>query len=101
MAIHNKEEASPNLNEKIFGTSFLPHPLHKYQFPKEETAPAAAYQFVHDELLLDGNANPMDDCELVQFVKDNDIDFSGRVGPIEFEQSFSIGDMLFAGKLEL
>ena len=56
MAIHNKEEASPNLNEKIFGTSFLPHPLHKYQFPKEETAPAAAYQFVHDELLLDGNA---------------------------------------------
>jgi len=56
VAIHNKEEASPNLNEKIFGTSFLPHPLHKYQFPKEETAPAAAYQFVHDELLLDGNA---------------------------------------------
>jgi hypothetical protein len=34
-------------------------------------------------------------------LKDNDIDFSGRVGPIEFEQSFSIGDMVFAGKLEL
>jgi hypothetical protein len=34
-------------------------------------------------------------------LKDNEIDFSGRVGPIEFEQSFSIGDMVFAGKLEL
>jgi hypothetical protein len=34
-------------------------------------------------------------------LKDNEIDFSGSVGPIEFEQSFSIGDMTFAGKLEL
>jgi hypothetical protein len=34
-------------------------------------------------------------------LKDKDIDFSGRVGPIEFEQSFPIADMVFAGKLEL
>jgi glutamate decarboxylase len=56
MAIHSKEEILPNLKAKVFGTSFLPHPLPKYQFPKPETTAAAAYQFVHDELLLDGNA---------------------------------------------
>ena len=55
MAIHSKEEV-PNLKEQVFGTSFLPHPLPKYKFPQRETAPNAAYQLVHDELLLDGNS---------------------------------------------
>ena len=55
MAIHSKEEI-PNLDEQVFGTSFLPHPLPKYKFPKQETDPSAAYQLVHDELLLDGNS---------------------------------------------
>lgn len=31
----------------------------------------------HEVLLLDGNAKPMDDCELVQFVKRNAIDLVG------------------------
>jgi len=56
MAIYSKEEILPNLKAQVFGTSFLPHPMPKYKFPKQETTPAAAYQFVHDELLLDGNA---------------------------------------------
>jgi glutamate decarboxylase len=56
MAIHSKEEILPHLKAQVFGTSFLPHPLPKYKFPRQETTPAAAYQFVHDELLLDGNA---------------------------------------------
>jgi len=56
MAIHSKEEIFPDLDDQIFGTSFLPHPLPKYRFPKEETDPSAAYQLVHDELLLDGNS---------------------------------------------
>jgi len=55
MAIYSKEEV-PNLDEQVFGTSFLPHPLPKYQFPEQETPPNAAYQLVHDELLLDGNS---------------------------------------------
>src|ERR1700723_3143013 len=56
MAIHSKQEIFPNLDDRIFGTSFLPHPLPKYKFPKQETEPNAAYQLVHDELLLDGNS---------------------------------------------
>ena len=55
MAIHSKEEI-PDLDDQVFGTSFLPHPLPKYKFPKQETDPSAAYQLVHDELLLDGNS---------------------------------------------
>ncbi len=56
MAIHSKEEVFPNLDEQIFGSSFLPHPLPKYKFPQQETEPTAAYQLIHDELLLDGNS---------------------------------------------
>src|ERR1700761_6781820 len=56
MAIHSKEEIFSNLDDQVYGTSFLPHPLPKYRFPNEETAPSAAYQLVHDELLLDGNS---------------------------------------------
>ena len=56
MAVHSKEEILPNLDDQVFGNSFLPHPLPKYKFPVRETDPAAAYQLVHDELLLDGNS---------------------------------------------
>jgi len=55
MAIYSKEEVS-DLDDQVFGTSFLPHPLPKYKFPMQETSPNAAYQLVHDELLLDGNS---------------------------------------------
>jgi glutamate decarboxylase len=54
MAIYSKGEILPNLDDQIFGTSFLPHSVPKYKFPKQETDPNAAYQLVHDELLLDG-----------------------------------------------
>jgi len=43
-------------NVLLFGTGFLPHPLPKYRLPKHETDLSAAYQLVHDELLLDGNS---------------------------------------------
>ena len=56
MAIHSREEIFPNRDDEVFGTSFLPTPLPKYNFPKQETDPKAAYQLVHDELLLDGNS---------------------------------------------
>ncbi len=56
MAIYSKEDVFPNIDDQIFGNSFLPHALPKYKFPKQETDPNAAYQLVHDELLLDGNS---------------------------------------------
>jgi glutamate decarboxylase len=56
MAIHSKEEILPNLDDQVFGSSFFRHPLPKYKFPKQETDPNAAYQLVHDQLLLDGNS---------------------------------------------
>jgi len=56
MAIHSKEEILPNLDDQIHGSGFLPRPLPKYKFPRQETDPKAAYQLVHDELLLDGNS---------------------------------------------
>src|SRR5215471_18928570 len=56
MSVHSKEEVLLNLDDEVFGTSFLPHPLPKYKFPLQESDPTAAYQLVHDELLLDGNS---------------------------------------------
>jgi glutamate decarboxylase len=53
MAVQSKTKTAANLDN---GTSFLSHPLPRYKFPGEETASAAAYQMVHDELLLDGNS---------------------------------------------
>ncbi len=56
MALHSKEDISTKLDDEVFGGSFLPQPLPKYRIPRGQTAPAAAYQLVHDELLLDGNS---------------------------------------------
>ncbi len=56
MAVHSKEIASATDKQRVFGSGFLPHPLPKFKLPSEETNPEAAYQLVHDELLLDGNS---------------------------------------------
>jgi glutamate decarboxylase len=56
MAVHSKEEVFPTLDDEVFGSSFLSHPLPKYRFPAGEADPNAAYQLVHDQLLLDGNS---------------------------------------------
>ena len=56
MALHHKKDVLTSREGRVFGTGFLPNPLPKYQVPQEETDPAAAYQLVHDELLLDGNS---------------------------------------------
>src|ERR1700722_7959127 len=47
MALHGNNDT---------GTSFLSQPLPKHKFPRQEIPTAAAYQLVHDELLLDGNS---------------------------------------------
>ena len=56
MAVHSKEEVQSSLDDEVFGSSFLSHPLPKYKFPSQQTDPNAAYQLVHDQLLLDGNS---------------------------------------------
>lgn len=56
MAVHSKEATPAVARERVFGSGFLPHPLPKFKLPAGETDPDAAYQLVHDELLLDGNS---------------------------------------------
>jgi glutamate decarboxylase len=56
MALKIKRDIVASLDDHLTGSSFLPHPLPRYQFPSQETNAAAAYQQVHDELLLDGNS---------------------------------------------
>ena len=50
------EETHSRRDDRESRTSFLPHSLPKHKFPIQESNPAAVYQLVHDELLLDGNA---------------------------------------------
>jgi glutamate decarboxylase len=56
MPVHSKEEVISSPDDQVLGTTFLPHALPKHKFPGMETDPSAAYQLVHDELLLDGNS---------------------------------------------
>ncbi|GBE10909.1 glutamate decarboxylase [bacterium BMS3Bbin12] len=39
-----------------YGSRLMARPIPKYVLPEQGMAPAAAYQLVHDELMLDGNA---------------------------------------------
>lgn len=56
MPIHHQKTATSGLNDEVFGSLTLAQPLPKYKFPSGEIAARDAYQLVHDELLLDGNA---------------------------------------------
>ena len=56
MALHSKNEIRPKLAGQTPGASFHAKPVPKYRFPKAGIERAAAYQLVHDELLLDGNS---------------------------------------------
>jgi glutamate decarboxylase len=56
MTLHDKSDSSSHASNGLAGTQFLSHPAPKNKFPKAEADASAAYQLVHDELLLDGNA---------------------------------------------
>jgi len=56
MSLHSKHTILPRINDKIFAKNNLSHALPKYILPETETAARDAYQLVHDELMLDGNA---------------------------------------------
>jgi glutamate decarboxylase len=56
VGLHNRELVHERLDECVFASAALATELPKYRFPEAETLPHLAFQVIHDELLLDGNA---------------------------------------------
>ena len=56
MPLHHKSKIRHGLADEVYSCPVLSHPLPKYRFPKHESPAAAAFQVIHDELLLDGNS---------------------------------------------
>jgi len=56
MALHEKDKIKDSINDDVYASSDLSVVMPKYTFPKKEHDPRHAYQVVHDELMLDGNA---------------------------------------------
>ena len=40
----------------VYGRTAMDRPVPKYELPESELAPDVAYNLIHDELMLDGNA---------------------------------------------
>ena len=56
MALHEKDKIREDLNDDVYAASDLSVVMPKYKMPEKEHDPRHAYQVVHDELMLDGNA---------------------------------------------
>ena len=56
MALHDKNSIQAKANDDIYASSDLSVVMPKYKMPPHEHDPRHAYQVVHDELMLDGNA---------------------------------------------
>jgi glutamate decarboxylase len=56
MPLHSKNEIRSKGDGQAAGASFLSKSVTKHKFPKDGVDRAAAYQLIHDELLLDGNS---------------------------------------------
>jgi glutamate decarboxylase len=56
MALHEKDKIKDRISDDVYASSDLSVVMPKYTFPKKEHDPRHAYQVVHDELMLDGNA---------------------------------------------
>ena len=56
MPLHSKKRHAHNSSDALYSSIDMSQSVPKYVFPNDELAPRAAYQLVHDELLLDGNA---------------------------------------------
>jgi len=56
MPLHHRDTVREEIESCIFASIELENELPKYRFPEAETRPDVAFQVVHDELLLDGNA---------------------------------------------
>jgi glutamate decarboxylase len=56
MALHEKDKVRENLLDDVFASTDLSVSMPKYKMAEKESDPRHAYQVVHDELMLDGNA---------------------------------------------
>ncbi|MCP3944539.1 MAG: glutamate decarboxylase [Desulfobacteraceae bacterium] len=56
MPLHDKNKLRANLLDDVYASSDLSVVMPKYKMPEDEHDPRHAYQVVHDELMLDGNA---------------------------------------------
>lgn len=56
MALHEKKNIRSNTKDDVYASANLAARISKYKFPSEEESPRNAYEIVHDELMLDGNA---------------------------------------------
>ena len=56
MPLSEKDSIREYLNDDVFASTDLSVSMPKYKFPEKEHSPRNAYQVVHDELMLDGNA---------------------------------------------
>jgi len=56
MPLHEKDNVRENLLDDVYASTDLSVAMPKYKIPENEHDPRHAYQVVHDELMLDGNA---------------------------------------------
>ncbi|MBO9534256.1 MAG: glutamate decarboxylase [Solirubrobacteraceae bacterium] len=56
MALHPRDDVRDQLLDSVFAGQDLSTAIPKYRFPLAESRPDRAFQVVHDELMLDGNA---------------------------------------------
>nr|WP_315430614.1 glutamate decarboxylase [uncultured Albidiferax sp.] len=56
MALHRTQESLDQTIDDVYATDSSRRSLPKYRMPDGPTAPAAAYNLVRDELMLDGNS---------------------------------------------
>ena len=56
MALHEKDNVRETLADDVYASTDLSVVMPKYKMPEKEHDPRHAYQVVHDELMLDGNA---------------------------------------------
>ncbi len=56
MALHEKKHIKPNEADDVYASTDLSVRIPKYKFPPKEESPRNAYEIVHDELMMDGNA---------------------------------------------
>lgn len=51
-----KEKERNSMISPIYSSRILDQPIPKYELPEKSIMPRAAYELIHDELMLDGNA---------------------------------------------
>ena len=56
MAIHKITQQCSEVTDDTYACALFKHAAEKFKLPPHSTPAAEAYEMVHDELMLDGNA---------------------------------------------